>query len=197
MEVLNRSTESSEDTTWEPNPLPLMVKHPPRITVSNTKIQLEEGILSQPCPKGENDLGWIQLQQKSLLCRERIEGSSVVTHVKILASCKSQESLEDANVFTPTRQLLLVIKQMCQVDRIHDLPAVSGPAFFHSPSRGNECWWGTRDSITVYLWDTMEDQERQDSLEVLHGKDNWVVWKTKDNRWTHELVKMRHQNHEL
>jgi hypothetical protein len=95
-----------------------MVKHPPRITVSNTKIQLEEGILSQPCPKGENDLGWIQLQQKSLLCRERIEGSSVVTHVKIQTSCKSQESLEEGNVFTPTRHLLLAIKQMWQLDRI-------------------------------------------------------------------------------
>ena len=67
VEVPNQSSESDEDTTWEPNPLPLMTKHPTRITVSNTKIQLEEGILSQPCPKGENDLGWIQLQQKSLL----------------------------------------------------------------------------------------------------------------------------------
>ena len=147
MEDPDRSTESSEDTTWEPNPLPLMVKHPPRITVSNTTIQLEEGILSQPCPKGENDLGWIQLQQKSLLCREKIEGSSVITHeglttmahsartgwtimsgtwnhlrkvcgptqdtlAKIQASCKSQESLEEANMFPPTRHLLLTIKQI-------------------------------------------------------------------------------------
>jgi hypothetical protein len=80
VEVPNRSPESGEDTTWELNPLPLMVQHPPRITVSNTKIQLEEGILSQPYPKGENDLGWIQLQQKSLLWREKIEGSSVITH---------------------------------------------------------------------------------------------------------------------
>ena len=147
VEVPSRSSESGEDTTWEPNPLPLMVKHPPRITVSNTTIQLEEGILSQPCPKGENDLGWIQLQQKSLLCREKIEGSSVITHeglttmshsartgwtimsgtwnhlrkvwgpnpdtlAKIQDSCKSQESLEEANVITPTRHLLLTFKQM-------------------------------------------------------------------------------------
>ena len=47
-EVPNRNSESSEDTTWEPNPLPLMAKHPPRITVSNTKIHLEEEILSKP-----------------------------------------------------------------------------------------------------------------------------------------------------
>jgi hypothetical protein len=58
MEDSDRRTDSSEDTTWEPNPLPLMAKHPPRVTASNTKIQLDrEGILSQTCPKGENDLG--------------------------------------------------------------------------------------------------------------------------------------------
>ena len=39
----------------------------------------------------------------------------------------------------------------------------------------------------VYLWDTMEDKDRQDSLETLRCKDNWVVWKTKDNKWMHEL----------
>ena len=33
----------------------------------------------------------------------------------------------------------------------------------------------------------MEDQDRQDSLEVLRDKDNWVVWKTKDDKWIHEL----------
>jgi hypothetical protein len=146
MEVPNHITESSEDTTWKPNPLPLMTKHPPRITSSNTKKKLEDGILTKPCRKGENDLGWIQLEQKSLLWREKIEGSSVVTHeglttiahssrtewtimsgtwnhlrkvwgptpdtlAKIQVSCKSQESLEEVNTFTPTRHLLVAIKQ--------------------------------------------------------------------------------------
>ena len=49
----HRQVESSDDGTWEPNPPPLMVKHPPRITASNTKILLQEGILSQPCPTGK------------------------------------------------------------------------------------------------------------------------------------------------
>jgi hypothetical protein len=39
MEVSDRSTDATEDTTWEPNPLPLIVKHPPRVTASNTKIR--------------------------------------------------------------------------------------------------------------------------------------------------------------
>jgi hypothetical protein len=76
---------------------------------------------------------------------------------------------------------------MWEIDRVHGVPAVVTSTFFPSASRGDECWWGTRDSSTVYLWNTMEDQNRQDSLEVLHGKDKWVVWKTKDNKWTHEL----------
>jgi hypothetical protein len=85
------------------------------------------------------------------------------------------------------KHLLLAIKRMWQLDRVHDLPAVAAQAFFPSASKGDECWWGTRNLSTVYLWDTMEDQDRQDSLEALRGKDNWVVWKTKDNKWTHEL----------
>jgi ribonuclease HI len=219
----DRGTDADEDTTWEPNPLPLMAKHPPRVTASNTKMPPDrEGFLSQTCPKGENDLGWVQLQQKSLLWQEKIEGSLVLTHeglttmaqssrtgwtimsgtwnhlrkvwgptpdtlAKIQASCKTQESLEEANVFSPTRHLLLAIKRLWQVDRVHGLPAVAAPAFFPSASRGDECWWGTQDLNTVYLWDTMDNEDRQDSLEALREKDNWVIWKTKDTKWTQEL----------
>ncbi len=62
----DRDTDTDEDTTWEPNPLSLMVKHPPRVTVSNTKMSPDwEGFLGQTCPRGENDLGWVQLHQKS------------------------------------------------------------------------------------------------------------------------------------
>ena len=151
METSDRGTNATEDTIWEPNPLPLMANHPPRVTASNTKIPMDrEGALSQPCPKGEDDRGWVQLQQKSLLCQEKIEGSLVVTHeglttmaqssrtgwtimrgiwnhlrkvwgptpdtlAKIQASCKDQESLEDANVFSPTRHLLLTLKRLWRI----------------------------------------------------------------------------------
>ena len=48
MESPVRNKDAAEDITWEPDPLPLMVNHPPRVTASNTKIQLDrEGALSQ------------------------------------------------------------------------------------------------------------------------------------------------------
>jgi hypothetical protein len=104
-------------------------------------------LLSQVCPRGEDDLGWVQLQQKSLLWQEMIEGSLVVTHedlttmaqssrtgwtvmsgtwnhlrrvwgptqntlARIQDSCKDQESLEEGNVFSPTRHLLLTLERL-------------------------------------------------------------------------------------
>ncbi len=39
----DRGTDTDEDTTWESNPLPLMVKHPPRVTASNTKMPTRPG----------------------------------------------------------------------------------------------------------------------------------------------------------
>jgi hypothetical protein len=33
----------------------------------------------------------------------------------------------------------------------------------------------------------MDNEDRQDSLETLREKDNWVIWKTKDNKWTQDL----------
>ena len=87
------TVNANEDTTWEPNPLPLMVKHPPRVTASNTKIQLDRaGALSQVCPKGEDDLGWVQVQQKSLLWQEMIEGSLVVTHEGLTTMTQSSRT---------------------------------------------------------------------------------------------------------
>ncbi len=48
MESPARKKDATEDITWEPDPLPLMAHHPPRVTASNTKIQLDrEGALSQ------------------------------------------------------------------------------------------------------------------------------------------------------
>ena len=148
MESPIRNKNATEDIIWEPDPLPLMVNHPPRVTALNTKIQVDrEGALSQVCPKGEDDRGWVQLQQKSLLWQEMVEGSLVVTHeglttmtqssrtgwtvmsgtwnhlrrvwgptqdtlARIQASCKDQENLEEANVFSPTRHLLLTLKRL-------------------------------------------------------------------------------------
>jgi hypothetical protein len=99
----------------------------------------------------------------------KVWGPTKDTLAKIQASSKTQESLEEANVFSPTRHLLLVIKRLWQIDRVHGLPAVAAPVSFPSASKGDECWWGTQDLNTVFLWDTMDNEDRQSSLETLRA----------------------------
>ncbi len=68
-----------EKVLWEPDPKPLMTNHPPRVTDSNTRISLSEGVLTGPCPLDASDLGWVQIQRKSLLWEEKIEGFLIIT----------------------------------------------------------------------------------------------------------------------
>ncbi len=70
---------------------------------------------------------------------------------------------------------------------MHELPAIATPVFFPSVSKNEKYWWGSRDPKTVYMWDSMDDQDKQKSLTVLQETENWVVWKTRDKTWTHTL----------
>jgi hypothetical protein len=109
-------------------------------------------------------LGRVEIQQKSWLRQEKIEGSSVITHEglttmthstlkKIQVLCKSQGSLEEANLFTPTRHLLLVIKQAWQLDRIHGLRAVTAQASSPQIPRGTNVG-GEHGTRTRYIYGT-------------------------------------------
>jgi hypothetical protein len=77
-DVFSRITPQ-EKVLWEPDPKPLMVNHPSRVTDSNTRISLSEGALTGPCPRDDSGLGWVQIQRKSFLWKEKIEGFSIIT----------------------------------------------------------------------------------------------------------------------
>jgi hypothetical protein len=84
------------------------------------------------------EISWrFQLQQKSLMILgDNSQGSDLgltTMITKIQDSCKTQESLEEANVFFPTRHLLLTIKRLWQIDRVHGLPAVTAPRLTGDP----------------------------------------------------------------
>ena len=108
----------------------------------------------------------------------------MTTLTRIHESCKTQSLLESADVFTTTRHILQAIRRAWMVDRVHDLPVVPDPSFFPSPSRNDDIWWGSQDMKTVYLWDSMDDQDRENTMTVLEEPTEWTIWKTKDKRWT-------------
>ena len=77
--IFSSKITPQEKVLWEPDPKPLMANHPPRVTDSNTRISLSEGVLTEPCPRDDSGLGWVQIQRKSLLWEEKIEGFSIIT----------------------------------------------------------------------------------------------------------------------
>ena len=109
------------------------------------------------------------------------------TLIRIHESCKSQSHLECADIFTPTRHILQTIRRTWKTDRVRGLPEVAVPTFFPSVSKGNDAWWGSQDTKTIYLWDSMDDQDRQNTLEKLKTTSGWTIWKTRDKEWSPAL----------
>ena len=54
---------------------------------------------------------------------------------------------------------------------------------------------------TVYLWDSMDDQDRHNTMAALEEMTEWTIWKRKDRMWSpllqkadfHQLLNI-HQN---
>ena len=126
------------------------------------------------------------LHKRRRLCRVALQ---VVDQNSSLVQGKTQECLEESNRLTPSRHILLALRQTWDLERIHGLPAVVAPVFFPSGSRNEECWWGTPDPRSIYVWDSLDDQDKQTSMTTLQETENWVVWKTRDKIWTHTLKK--------
>ena len=115
-------------------------------------------------------------------------GLNKETLVRIHESCKSQSHLEYTDIFTPTRHILQTIRRTWKTDRVHGLPSVAVPTFFPSATKGNDVWWGSQDKKTIYLWDSMDDQDRQNTLEKLKTTSGWVIWKIRDKEWSPPLT---------
>ena len=86
-------------------------------------------------------------------------GPTMTTLTRIYESCRTQSLLERVDVFTTTRHILQAIRRTWKVDSVHGLPAVVTPSFFPSAFRNDDIWWGSQGMKTVYLWDSMDDQD--------------------------------------
>jgi hypothetical protein len=53
-------------------------------------------------------------------------------------SCTSQRQLETANIFTPTRHILQIIKRVWRVEGVHGLPAIAAPTFFPKATKNKD-----------------------------------------------------------
>ena len=91
-----------------------------------------------------------------------------------------QERLESMGYSSPTWWLLRALQSIHGAVCVHGESAVTEPPFFKHAGRGaTNFWWNSRGwqkEPTIILWEALVDQGRQQCIEVMQQRTDWVVW---------------------
>jgi hypothetical protein len=99
-------------------------------------------------------------------------------------ACNIQEELESTDHRTPTRYVLRALKKITKANRIHGLTSVAAPGFFNNASRGPSALWGEKNvnDTVIYVWDSMDNADRENSLQDIQKAKTGTIWKERDDR---------------
>jgi ribonuclease HI len=109
---------------------------------------------------------------------------------EIAEACRTQEELESTDHRTPTRHVLRALKKCTKAQRIHGLTSVVAPGFFKNASRGPSALWGEKNvnDIVIYVWDSMDNTDRENSLQDIQEAKSGLIWKERDDTWSEKLL---------
>ncbi len=101
-----------------------------------------------------------------------------------------QEELESTDHRTPTRHVLRALKICTKANRIHGLTSVEAPGFFKNASRGPNTLWGEKNvnDIAIHVWDSMDNTDRENSLQDIQGTKTGIIWTERDDTWSGKLL---------
>jgi hypothetical protein len=102
---------------------------------------------------------------------------------EIAEACRIQEELESTDHRTPTRCVLRALKKNTKANRIHGLTSVVAPGFFNNAFRGPSALWGEKnvDNIVIYVWDSMDTADRENSLQDIQKTKIGIIWTERDD----------------
>jgi hypothetical protein len=100
--------------------------------------------------------------------------ADLTTHIQ--EEVNRQREAENAGYRSPTWATLRCLQKLGKATCVNGGTAITLPPFFDSARRGNKKLWGNGSGPTVYLWETLTKQERQECLEKIQTTNNWLVW---------------------
>jgi ribonuclease HI len=109
---------------------------------------------------------------------------------EIAEAYQTQEELESTDHRTPTRYVLRALKKSTKANRIHGLTSVAAPGFFKNASRGPSALWGEKNvnDTVIYVWDSMDNADRENSLQDIQKAKTSIIWKERDDAWSGRLL---------
>jgi hypothetical protein len=87
-----------------------------------------------------------------------------------------QERLEAAVYRSPTWRVLRALHSLLSATQLQGESAVAAPPFFPNAGTGTVRFWGDEQGPTVYLWDGLDEEGREECERTIQTRKDWVVW---------------------
>jgi hypothetical protein len=87
-----------------------------------------------------------------------------------------QERPEAAGYRSPTWRMLRALQSLLSATQLQGESAVAAPPFFPNTGRGRVRFWGNEQGSTVFLWDGLDEEGREECKRTIQTRKVWVVW---------------------
>ncbi len=87
-----------------------------------------------------------------------------------------QRRQEAAGYRSPTWRVLRALKFLLSTTQLLGESAVTAPPFCPSADSGTVRFWGKEQGPTVFLWDGLGEEGREECERVIQTRKDWVVW---------------------
>jgi hypothetical protein len=94
----------------------------------------------------------------------------------IRAEVEQQERFEAIGYRSPTWRLLRALQSLFSAVQLQGESAVTAPPFFPSAGRGATRFWGKKQGPTIFLWESLGEEGREECERVIRTHRDWVVW---------------------
>jgi hypothetical protein len=85
-----------------------------------------------------------------------------------------QERLEAAGYRSPTWRVLRALQSLLSATQLQGEGVA--PPFFPNAGRGTVRFWGNEQRLTVFLWDGLDEEGREECERTIQTRKDWVVW---------------------
>jgi hypothetical protein len=95
--------------------------------------------------------------------------------VFIREEVEHQERLAAAGYRSPTWRVR-TLQTLLSTTQMQGESAVAAPRFFPNTGRGTVRFWGNEQGPTVFLWDGLDEEGREECERAIQTRKDWVVW---------------------
>ncbi len=108
--------------------------------------------------------------------RQELDDHEYELKMLIRAEVEQQERFEAMGYRSPTWRLSRALQSLFSAVQLQGESAVTAPPFFPSAGRGATRFWGKKQGPTIFLWESLGEEGREECERVIRTHRDCVVW---------------------